>query len=67
MPRDHIEFTALAVQGLTPEQAERVGVALDCAVAFGALEFMDNNSSLQNYGVVREAFDQKLERLRGMP
>lgn len=66
MPRDHLEFTRLAIAGLSDDQAQRVAVALDTAIAFGVLEHLDGNASLQDQGALEAGFRTKLQRLRGM-
>lgn len=62
---DFREFTALAVQGLNPSQARRVGKALDVAICFGVLEHANGNPSLQDVAQVEAQADLKMNELRG--
>lgn len=40
------DFLGPAVEGLTPDQAVRVARAMDCAIAFGALESIEGHQFL---------------------
>jgi len=40
------DFLGPAIVGLTPDQAVRVARAMDCAIAFGALESLEGNTFL---------------------
>lgn len=44
----------------------RIGLALDCAVAFGALEAQDGNESLQLSQTLEDAYWTKVQQLRDM-
>ena len=47
MSRDfRTDFLAPAISGLSKSDMTRVALALDCAIAFGALEARDGNESL---------------------
>jgi len=61
---DFREFTALAVQGLTPAQARRVGKALDIAIIFGATEYATGNESLKDIAAASALGEQKMNELR---
>ncbi len=41
------DFVRPAIAGLNKKAAQRVSVALDCAIAFGALEHAAGNESLE--------------------
>lgn len=67
MSRDfQVDFLMPALRGLTREQQARIAVALDCAIAFGALEHAEGNSSLQSMDIVATEYDKKVARLRSM-
>lgn len=65
--RDFTEFVSNAVRGLSNQDAARVAKALDCAIAFGALEYAEGNESLQDTGLVARVYEQKLSALKAMP
>lgn len=65
MTRDHInDFVMPALKGLSPLQQKRIGLALDCAVAFGALEAQDGNQSLKAGHTLTSAYTEKCARLQ---
>jgi hypothetical protein len=65
MKNSHIDFASLAMRGLNKKEAVRVGIALDCAIIFGVLEYLDSNESLYVSRVALQAlYNEKLERLR---
>ncbi len=64
MPRDfRIDFLVPAISGLSPSQASRVAIALDAAIAFGALEHADGNESLQDRLTVEAKYQNNVARL----
>ena len=66
-PRNfQLDFCIPAFTGLTKTQANRVGLALDCAVAFGVLEYLDGNGSLQDRAQLEAAYWDKVLRLKGL-
>jgi hypothetical protein len=65
-PRDfQADFCLPAIKGLNRKEAARVGLALDCAIAFGVLEYAEGNTSLQDLRAVRELYAEKVARLNG--
>lgn len=58
------DFCIHAIKGLTPLQASRVGLALDCAIAFGALESSQGNESLKDGPELQAAYREKCKRLQ---
>jgi hypothetical protein len=66
-PRNFQEdFCRPAMAGLTKKQANRVGIALDCAIAFGILEYITGNESLQDRAQLEAAYWDKVMRLKGL-
>jgi hypothetical protein len=55
------------MKGLKDSDAARVGKALDCAIIFGILEYLDGNSSLQSAQQLRDVYDSKVRDLALMP
>lgn len=60
------DFCAPAIAGLSRKEANRVGLALDCAIAFGILEYLDGNESLRDRTVIEAAYWDKVMRLKGL-
>jgi hypothetical protein len=60
------DFCAPAIAGLSRKQALRVGIALDCAIAFGALEAQQGNESLKDSPQLEAAYWDKVMRLKGL-
>jgi hypothetical protein len=55
------------MEGLTVTQAQRVGVALDVAILYGALERLQGNASLSgSMKELQRAYDLKVQRLQSM-
>lgn len=61
------DFCLPAIKKLNAEQSARVGKALDCAIIFGILEYLDGNPSLQNAAQLREVYESKVRDLALMP
>jgi hypothetical protein len=61
------DFCLPAMKGLKDSDAARVGKALDCAIIFGILEYLDGNSSLQSAQQLRDVYDSKVRDLALMP
>lgn len=56
-PRDfQTDFCLPAISGLSRRDAQRVGKALDAAIAFGALEHANDNESLQDIRAVEARY-----------
>lgn len=62
---DHIIIASHAIKGLKKKDAIRVALALDCAIAFGALS-AHKNESLMNKQAVEFSYQEKLSRLKDM-
>lgn len=63
--RDFInDFLNPAVAGLKPNDQRRVAVALDAAIAFGALECHDGNASLLDKGAVAAKYENNVALLQ---
>jgi hypothetical protein len=58
------EFVKPALKGLPMEHIARIGLALDCAVMFGALEKMRGNVSLSDQRLVEERYKIKVAQLK---
>lgn len=58
------DFVMPAIAGLSHKEANRIGLALDCAIAFGALEHASGNESLQNQQQLEAAYWDKVMRLK---
>lgn len=58
------DFCLPALRGLDLESAARVALALDIAIAFGALEYAEGNPSLQDLPMLRALYAGKVDRLR---
>jgi hypothetical protein len=64
MSRDFAtDFCIHAIKDLSPQQAARVGLALDCAILFGVLEARAGNESLQGPALDR-LYLEKIARLQ---
>jgi hypothetical protein len=58
------DFCAPAMRDLSPKQAQHVGIALDCAILFGVLEYIEGNESLRvSKEVLQRTYDEKIARL----
>jgi hypothetical protein len=63
----HADFLMPAIKDLNnPMLAQRMAVALDCAIAFGALERAAGNPSLQDIATLEAEYDKKVSRLKAM-
>jgi hypothetical protein len=62
----HKDFLQHAIKNLSPMQTNRVQVALDCAIIFGALEALGDNKSLQDVKVLEKVYAEQCERLKRM-
>lgn len=60
------DFCAPAIAGLSKRDATRVAIALDAAIAFGALEAHGGNESLRAGPELEAAYWQKVLRLKGL-
>jgi hypothetical protein len=58
------DFLIPALKGLSPLQQKRVGLALDCAIAFGALEAQQGNESLKDGPELRSQYHLNTKRLQ---
>lgn len=57
------DFLLPAISGLSRRHAARVAMALDAAIAFGALEHADGNESLQCRELVEAKYRDNVARL----
>lgn len=66
MTRDFAkDFAGPVIADLNKKNAIRVGIALDCAILFGVLEYIDGNESLKiNRDVLQRSYDEKVARLK---
>lgn len=64
MKRNFHDFLVPALAGLDAPAAARVALALDCAIAFGALESHDDNASLKAGGELERVYAEKIARLK---
>jgi hypothetical protein len=63
----HADFLMPAIKDLNnPMLAQKIAIALDCAIAFGALERADGNPSLQDVDVLNAQYAEKVQRLKLM-
>jgi hypothetical protein len=63
--RNHGDFCAPAIKGLNKKAAIKVGIALDVAILFGVLEYIEGNESLRLPPErLKEIYQEKLERLQ---
>ena len=60
------DFCGPAIAGLKRKEAQRVGIALDAAIAFGVLEYLDGNSSLQDRQAIEAKYWDNVLRLKGL-
>jgi hypothetical protein len=58
------DFCLPAMSGLTAAQCVKIGLALDCAIAYGALEMLDGNESLLDPPALAAAYADKVARLK---
>lgn len=58
-----VDFLKPALLGLKSHQAQRVAIALDAAIAFGALEHAQGNDSLQDLAAVEAKYWDNVGRL----
>lgn len=66
-PRNfQVDFLAPALTGLGSQAASRVGMALDCAIVFGALEGQRGNESLKDNESLERGYWRKVEQLKGL-
>lgn len=62
---NHSDFCMPAIQGLNKKAAIKVGIALDCAILFGVLEYASGNESLRlPIDQIQKMYEEKLEKLR---
>lgn len=62
--QNRTDFCAAAMKGLNRKEARRVGIALDCAIMFGIMEYMDGNESLHmKREAMQQVYDFKLAML----
>jgi hypothetical protein len=65
MERDFAQdFLIYAIAGMDRKTAARVACAMDCAIAFGALEYRDGNESLKT--ITNDDYQTKVDRLKKM-
>lgn len=65
MANKHADFCMPAIKGLNKKAAIKVGIALDCAIMFGVLEYIAGNESLRLPPErLQEIYNEKLERLQ---
>lgn len=68
MARDYIaEVVAPAQIGHARQDPEQIHLALDAAVAFGILEFLDGNAQVADRAKVEAMYKEKCEALRVFP
>ena len=60
------DFCAPAMHDLTQGQRERIGIALDAAIAFGVLEYLGGNASLIDPAAVRSHYWFTVGKLQGL-
>lgn len=58
------DFLAPALKNLSPLTQKRIALALDCAIAFGALEAQQGNESLKVGPELERAYAEKVSRLQ---
>lgn len=58
------DFLTPAIRGLSESQQRRIAVAMDCAIAFGAMQHADGNESLQDRAAVQAKYNDNLKKLR---
>ena len=59
-----VDFCGPAMNDLSMNQGRRVGLALDVAILFGVLEFLDGNASLSlPRDMLERIYAEKVERL----
>lgn len=67
MKRDFAEdFLLPAVNHLPSADKTRIAIALDCAVAFGALELLDGNESLMDQAALEKKYAENVKRLKAL-
>lgn len=59
------DFLMPALLGLPKQHIQRVAIALDAAIAFGALEQAQGNGSLQDLAAVEAKYWDNVRRLAG--
>ncbi len=60
------DFLAPALKGLSKREAIKMSIALDAAIAFGALEHASGNESLQDLTLVTTKYWDNVARLKGL-
>lgn len=64
MANNHHQFARPAISGLNKKAAIKVGIALDCAIIFGILEYVSGNPSLRiPQEDLQKLYDEKIARL----
>ena len=62
---NHSDFCLPAMTGLNKKAAIKVGIALDAAIVFGILEYMNGNASLcLPKEELQRMYDAKITKLR---
>jgi hypothetical protein len=65
MANNHSQFCGPAIKGLNKKAAIKVGIALDCAIMFGILEYISGNESLRlPKEELQKLYDEKIQRLQ---
>lgn len=59
-----LDFLGPAITGLNKKETRRVTIALDAAIAYGALEHAGGNESLQNLDTVEAKYWDNVRRLQ---
>lgn len=58
------DFVIRVIVGMDRDTGARVAVAMDCAIAYGALEYRDGNESLR--ALTDKDYEDKIKRLKSM-
>jgi len=58
-----IDFCLPAIRGLRRKQSQRVAIALDAAIAFGVLEYLDGNESMKDRAAIESRYRDCVQRL----
>ena len=60
----HSQFCLPAIKDLNRKAAIKVGIALDCAIMFGILEYLGGNESLRlPPDELQKLYDEKIRKL----
>lgn len=60
------DFLVPALQGLSGKQKIKIAIALDAAIAFGALEYVEGNDSFKDTAAVEVKYWDNVLRLKRM-